>query len=245
MKKILVLGGASAIAGEVLKILAARGDALFLADKDAEKLKAVAQDLKVRGASACETMALDLNDTARHPGLLKEAVDKLGGLDVLLVSHGFLGDQKTAQEDWGHAAAILQTNFISAASMLTLAALHFEKQKAGAILAISSVAGLRGRKSNYVYGSAFAGKTAFLSGLRGRLDARGVKVTTCILGFVDTPMTAHLPKNFLYAKPAAVARGMVKALDKSKDVVYLPWFWRWIMFIFLHLPERIFKKLNF
>jgi short-subunit dehydrogenase len=128
--------------------------------------------------------------------------------------------------------------------MLTPIADFFEKQKHGVITVISSVAGDRGRQSNYIYGSAKAGLSVYLDGLRNRLYSAGVAVVTIKPGFVDTPMTAHLKKGFLFASPEKVARDILRAIEKRKCVVYTPWFWRWIMFVIKSIPETIFRKLK-
>lgn len=142
------------------------------------------------------------------------------------------------------AVEAIGVNFVSAASLLSHLANLMEKRRGGTIAVISSVAGDRGRQSNYVYGAAKAGLSAFASGLRNRLQKSGVSVVTIKPGFVDTPMTAHVKKGPLFATPEAVARGIVKAIDRRKDVVYVPGFWRPIMWLIRSIPERIFKRLS-
>lgn len=244
MKRTLVLGATSSIAHETARIWASRKDSLYLVGRNAERLEAVAADLRVRGASRVETEVRDLTDLEAHDGIVRRAEEALGGLDRALLAHGTLGDQALSQEDFTEAEKELRNNFLSAASLLTHLANRFETKKAGSIVVISSVAGDRGRQSNYVYGSAKAAVSAFTSGLRNRLQKSGVSVLTVKPGFVDTPMTAHVPKNPLFARPEAVARGIVRAEDRRRDVVYLPGFWRLIMLAVRMLPERIFKKLS-
>jgi len=208
------------------------------------RLKIVASDLSNLGAPKVGTMTLDLTDTARHAEALDAAERFLGGLDTALIAYGTLCDQKACEESFEKAKREIETNFTSAVSLLTLLANRFEKQGHGTIAAISSVAGDRGRPANYVYSSAKGALSIFLSGLRGRLHKKGVSVLTVKPGYVDTPMVAHVPNKLLVAKPQTVARGIVHAIEKKKDVVYLPWFWRGIMLCLRHLPEFIFKKLT-
>jgi decaprenylphospho-beta-D-erythro-pentofuranosid-2-ulose 2-reductase len=243
-RRILILGATSAIAQAVGREAAARGDALFLVGRHAERLAAVADDLRARGAGAVQTLAADLTDRARHRELLSAATAALGGLEVVLVAHGVLTDQAAAQADPDVLRHDFDVNFLSAAELLTLAANQLEAQRRGHLLVLGSVAGDRGRQSNYVYGSAKAALEAFLSGLRNRLHASGVRVTTVKPGFVDTPMTARLPKNALFARPDAVGRAIYRILERPRDVVYVPAFWRMVMLVVRAVPESIFKRLK-
>lgn len=244
MKRILIVGANSAIAREAARFFAAAGDELFLVARDAVKMETTANDLKARGASRVETFEMDANDFDRHGLILHEAEEILGGLDVLLIAHGTLPDQKACEASFEKTEEELRTNFLSIVSLVTLAANDFEKKKAGTIAVITSVAGDRGRPSNYVYGAAKGATSIFLSGLRARLSKANVAVVDIRPGFVDTPMTSSLPKNPLFASPEAVGRGVYMAIQKKKDVVYLPWFWRGIMTAVCMIPERIFKRLK-
>jgi len=247
MSRILILGATSAIAQASARIWAARGDSIVLVGRDEKKLDAVAADLGVRGSGSVDHTVLDLTDIRAHEELINKAHDILGGLDVVLIAHGVLPDQESCQEDFFEANRSLGINFTSVASLTHHLANRFEQQGSGTIAVISSVAGDRGRGSNYVYGSAKAAVSTWLSGLRNRLNGTGVTVITIKPGFVDTPMTAHIENRggLLWATPEAVGKGIVKAVDKKKEVVYLPFFWRCIMTIFKHLPESVFKKLKF
>jgi len=244
LKRILILGATSAMASAVAEELAPTGAQFFLVARHPEKLSAIRSNLQVRGAASVATSALDLNDTAAHPALLQSAVDALGGLDLVLIAHGILGDQQQAEADFATAEAILQTNFLSAVSLITWLANYLEKQRSGTLAVIGSVAGDRGRKSNYVYGASKGALAIFLDGIRNRIDRAGVQVLTIKPGFVATPMTAHLKQGPLFASPRTVARGILKAVASRKDVVYVPGFWRPIMLIIRHIPGSIFKKLN-
>ncbi|MGZ3456923.1 MAG: SDR family oxidoreductase [Archangium sp.] len=244
MKKVLVLGATSAIAQATVRLLAARGASLYLVGRNAERLEAVAKDAHTRGAARVETEAVDLDDLARHEALVERAAGALGGLDGALLAHGVLGNQAAAQRTFAEAEKVLRTNFLSAVSLLTPLANRFEAQQAGTLVVISSVAGDRGRQSNYVYGASKGALSVFLQGLRNRLTHAGVAVVTVKPGFVDTPMTAGMKKNALFATPEQVARGIVLAVDARKDEVYLPGFWGLIMFAIRTIPERVFKRMR-
>lgn len=244
MRKILIVGATSAIAQEAARLFAASGDRLFLVARNPERLEAVANDLKLRAQSEVPYRVLDLNEFAQHESLVNEAAEAMDGLDTVLVAHGILGDQKAEQQSFEAAEQSLRTNFLSVVSLLTPIANRFEKQGQGTIAVISSVAGDRGKQSNYVYGTAKSALSTFLSGLRNRLYPHKVKVLDVRPGFVDTPMTAHLPKGPLFVSPQVVAKGIYRAIQKGSDVVYLPWFWAGIMFIIRSIPERIFKRLK-
>jgi short-subunit dehydrogenase len=244
MKKVLVLGATSAIAQATVRLLAARGASLYLVGRNAERLEAVAKDARTRGAARAESEAMDLDDLTQHEALVERAATALGGLDGALIAHGILGDQKVAERSFAETEKVLRTNFLSAVSLLTPLANRFEAQKAGTLVVISSVAGDRGRQSNYVYGASKGALSVFLQGLRNRLARSGVAVVTVKPGFVDTPMTADLKKNALFASPETVARGMLRAADKGRDEVYLPGFWRLIMFIIRSIPEGVFKRMK-
>ena len=244
MKHVLILGATSAIAQETAKLFAARGDQLFLAGRNEARLKSTADDLAIRGGREIGTMVLDLNDTTRHASLIKSAENFLGCLDIVLITQGTLGDQRVGERDWKETERQLQTNFIGPVSLLTLIALKLEARGQGTLAVISSVAGDRGRQSNYIYGAAKGGLSLFLQGLRNRLYPSGVHVLTIKPGFVKTPMTAHLKQGPLFVEPGAVARGILRAIETKKDVVYLPGWWRLVMWVIRIIPERIFKRLR-
>jgi len=244
MRKVLIVGATSVIAQETAKKFAAQGDQLFLVARHQERLDAVAADLLVRGAAKVDTLALDLLDFDRHTEIVQGAVAALGGLDTVLIAHGTLGDQKAAQQDYKVAERELAINFLSVVSLLTPIANLFEQQKKGTIAVITSVAGDRGRQSNYIYGTAKGALNIFLQGLRNRLSPSGVAVVTIKPGFVDTPMTAHLKKGPLVAAPEVAAAGIHRAILAGSSVAYVPWFWGGIMAIIKAIPEFIFKRLK-
>ena len=244
MRKILICGATSAIARETARLFARDGDCLYLVGRDINKLQGVARDLKVRGANKTDCFAVDLNDFDRHETIIRNAMESLDGLDTVLVAHGTLSDQEDCEKEYRLAEQEIRTNFLSVVSLLTPIANIFEKQGYGSIAVISSVAGERGRQSNYVYGTAKGAVSLFLQGLRNRLHSKGVHVLTVKPGFVDTPMTAHLRKNALFAHPEDVAIGIYRGIHKRRDTVYLPGYWRFIITIINHIPERYFKRLN-
>lgn len=242
--KIVVLGATSAIAQAWMRLLAPAGVSFFLAARNGERLESVAKDLVARGAAAVYAETADLDETADHPALLERAASSLEGLDCALIAHGILGDQVACEKDFAAAAASLQTNFLSAASLATWLANYFAARHSGTLAVISSVAGDRGRKSNYVYGSAKAGLNAFLDGIRNRVDREGVQVLTIRPGFVATPMTAHLAQGPLFATPEKVARDILRAMESRRDVLYTPWFWGPIMAVVRAIPEWKFKGMD-
>ena len=244
MRKVLIIGATSAIAQATAKIYAQQKDALFLVGRDVEKLEIIAADLKVYGASQVNYTDLDLNKCERHQDMLQQASSSLEGIDIVLIAYGTLDDQKECEQEYARTKRALQTNFLSVVSLLTLLANKLEPQNYGCIAVISSVAGDRGRQSNYVYGTAKGALSIFLQGLRNRLQKFNINVLDIKPGFVDTPMTAEFNKGALWAKPDDIAKGIHKAIEKRKSVVYLPWFWWPIMTIIRYIPEPIFKRMK-
>jgi decaprenylphospho-beta-D-erythro-pentofuranosid-2-ulose 2-reductase len=245
MRKILIIGATSAIAEATARIFAARGDALFLVARDATHLQAIATDLSVRGAVRAANATLDVTDFSAHAAIIDRAERELGGIDTVLIAHGTLSDQAQCQTWVDALRREFDINALSTMALLTMLANTFEARKRGTLAVISSVAGDRGRQSNYVYGSAKAAMSAFLSGLRQRMAKANVDVLTIKPGFVDTPMTAAIAnKGALWAKPDQIAAGIVRAIDRRRSVVYLPRFWGLIMLVIRHIPEPIFKRLK-
>lgn len=244
MQNIVIFGATSAIAESTARLYAERGDQLFLVARNEQRLQDIAADLKVRGAQSVDYQLLDLAELDQLEGCITSINDKFQRIDVVLIAHGTLSDQQACEQSLDKTMSELRTNGLSFIGLLTLLANQLEEQRTGTLAIISSVAGDRGRQSNYVYGSAKALVSTFSQGLRNRLSKHGVQVLTIKPGFVDTPMTAHLPKGPLWAKPEQLAAGIVKAIEKKKDVVYLPGFWRYIMLIIMHIPEFVFKRLS-
>ncbi|KAF1053050.1 MAG: putative oxidoreductase [Stenotrophomonas maltophilia] len=244
MLNVLIIGAASAIAQASARRFAQRGANLCLLGRDLARLDEIAQDLRVRGASNVHTLRFDASDLSSHAALLEQAIQTLGGLDTVLIAHGTLGDQKACEACAELTLQELTTNALSVINLLTPLANHFDRQGHGSIAVIGSVAGDRGRQSNYVYGTAKGALDIFLQGLRNRLAKRNVQVLTIKPGFVDTPMTASFPKGPLWATPEKVASDIDKALAGRTNVLYTPRFWWLIMAIIRSVPEFVFKRLS-
>ena len=243
-RRVLILGATSGIAQAVARVYAAEGVRLALVARSREHLTAVAADLGVRGAEVLLSRATDLCELDRHRTLLAEAETALDGLDVVLVAHGVLPDQKACEGEPRLAAASWEVNFVSAASLLEAAAERLAAAGRGTLGVLSSVAGERGRADNYVYGAAKAALTAYASGLGHRLRGTGVTVVTIKPGPVDTPMIAgrNLPRG-LVADVDVAGRQIHRALERGQRVVYVPGRWRWIMAVLRALPLRLFERL--
>ncbi len=244
MKKILIIGATSAIAEATARIWAQRGDELFLVARNEERLNLMTKDLKVRGAPEVHGYCMDANNFDQHSSMLDKAFEVLGAIDIVLIAHGTLSNQKECEQSADLTMQEIKTNALSFIALTTHLANRFERQGSGTIAVISSVAGDRGRASNYVYGSAKAMVTTYTSGLRQRLYKSGISVVTIKPGFVDTPMTAEFKKGLLWAKPVAVATNIVQAIDKRKDEVYVPAFWLGVMTIIRAMPISVFKRMS-
>lgn len=219
----------------------------MLVGRDRGKVERNAADLGVRGAGEVVTQIADLADAEMLPGVAAAAWAAFGGLDVALIAHGSLPDQAEAQRDPLAAMAALLINFASPSLLCEGLAQRFEAQGSGTIAVITSVAGDRGRQSNYLYGAAKGGLQRYLEGLRHRLAGAGVRVLDIRPGFVSTGMTAHLAQGgplggFLWAKPDTVARDIVRAIERGRPVLYTPWFWRPIMLAVRTLPRPLFHR---
>ncbi len=237
---VLVLGATSAIAGEAAALYAARGDRLHLVGRNPEKLAAVAA--RCTGAS---TQAADFCQLDDNAGVIATAIAELGRIDIALIAHGDLGDQLASEHRFDEAEHILRVNLTSVVSLLVPLANAMEAARSGRLGVITSVAGDRGRPRNYTYGAAKGALNIYLQGLRTRLYPADVNVTTLKLGPVDSPMTTSHDKHLLFGKPPAVARSIVRAIDRRADEAYVPSFWRAIMPIVRHTPERLFQRLPF
>lgn len=244
MRRVLVVGATSTIAQATMRYFAQDGASIFLAARSLEKLNTVAEDLTTRGASKAHPFVFDVNLFETHDALFKAAQHSMGGVDVFIVAHGTLPNQNNCEMSVQETISEFETNALGTISLLTLAANCLEEEGAGTIVVISSVAGDRGRQSNYVYGAAKAAVSTFTAGLRNRLYSAGVNVITIKPGFVDTPMTKDFPKSFLWAKPVDVGYDIYKSVLKGKSVVYTPWFWRFIMLIIKNIPETLFKRMS-
>lgn len=244
MRNVLIIGATSAIAEQYARIEAARGSQLLLVGRNVPRLQAIADDLQVRAGTKAQVRELDVNDLDAHPRLIASAWAEMQRVDIVLIAHGTLPDQHACETDAALAVREFSTNATATIALMTGIAQAFERQGSGTLAVISSVAGDRGRASNYLYGSAKAAVTAYASGLRQRLHHRHINVLTIKPGFVDTPMTRQFRKGALWAKPERVARGIARAIDAGRGVVYLPGFWWAIMRVITHIPESIFRRIR-
>ena len=242
MKWLLILGATSDIARACAHRFAADGFNLVLAARNPDALGSDTKDLKIRYGVEVKTVPFDALATEGHYSFF-QSLDPVP--DGVLCAIGTMEGNEDAMSDPEKLKAIMDTNLIGPAAFLTLAGAAFRERGSGFIIGISSVAGNRGRGSNYPYGSAKAGFTAFLSGLRNSLNENGVQVITVLPGFVRTKMTENmdLPAS-LTAEPGRVAEDVFRAFEKKKSIVYTPWIWRWIMLIIQHIPEFIFKRMK-
>ncbi|MFH2060975.1 MAG: SDR family oxidoreductase [Pseudomonadota bacterium] len=242
MGYLLIIGAKSDIAKAVARKFSQKGYDLYLAARQSDDLKLLANDIVIRTQNNVKCLELDILDYASHEAFYDALEEKpLGVLSAV----GYLGEQIEAQTNSIEAKKIIDTNYTGIANLLNIIANDFEKRKSGFIIGISSVAGDRGRKSNYFYGSAKAAFTTYLSGLRNRLDNSNVQVMTVKPGFVATQMTEmlDLPEK-LTAQPQEVAEDIYKAHKSGKNIIYTKWFWKWIMLIIKNIPEWKFKKMG-
>jgi hypothetical protein len=245
MKKILIIGATSAIAVACARIWSIEKAEFFLVGRNLEKLQQTADDLRVRGAVTIHIYGLDVNQFESHAAMFEVCYASLGQVDIALIAHGTLPNQTACEQDVRIALQELSSNGLSVIALLTLLANRMEAQSVGTIAVISSVAGDRGRASNYLYGTAKAAVSTFCEGLRVRLFNSGVHVLTIKPGFVDTPMThgLSLPKA-LVVSPEKIANDITKAINKNQNTLYTPWFWKLIMLIIIHIPSFLFKRIK-
>jgi decaprenylphospho-beta-D-erythro-pentofuranosid-2-ulose 2-reductase len=242
MSSVLILGATSDMAMAIAEKFASEKFDIFLACRNHNRLDPFCKDLRIRFQVNCALFEFDATDTDCHQFF----VDSINPFpEITICVFGYLGDQKNAEINWFESAKIINTNYLSAVSILNLIAQYYESQKTGSIIGISSVAGERGRQSNFIYGSAKAGFTAYLSGLRNRMYHHGVHVMTVKPGFVQTKMTEnlHLP-SILTATPKDVAKDIYKGFINNKNTIYTLWFWKWIICIIKMIPDFLFKKMK-
>ncbi|HEY8122974.1 MAG TPA: SDR family oxidoreductase [Myxococcota bacterium] len=241
-QRALIVGASAGIGRALASELARRGYALVLAARDHGELQRLASDLALRHGVSAEVVAFDVGDIAAHARWLEAC----GDLDVIALCHGAMADQLAAQRDFSEVRRMIELNYAACVSLLELAAPRFVARGRGVLCAVSSVAGDRGRQSNYLYGSTKAALSAYLQGLRNRLAPSGVHVLTVKPGFVDTGMTWGLVNagSPLVASPERVARDIARALERRVDVLYTPFYWRFILLILRAIPERVFKRLK-
>ena len=240
---VLILGANSDVAQALARKFAQKERArLTLASRDLELLEKQGRDLEIRFQVKARPVYFDATDFASHAAFYQSLDPKP---DVVVVAFGYLGEQKRAQEDFTEAQRIFAINFLGAASILEIVARDFEARGHGAIIGLSSVAGERGRQSNYFYGAAKGALALYLGGLRNRLHPRGVQVLTVLPGFMATKMTEHLdlPERLL-ATPEEAAGDVYRAYKARKEIVYTRGLWKWIMWVLKAIPEKVFKRLK-
>ena len=239
---VVIFGATSAIAAEVARRYAARGHRLHLVARNAERLGALVEEL---GDAIVGHQVADLDQLERAGERVDAAIASLGALDVALIAHGLLGDQLRSERDFAEAERSVRTNLLSPIALLVPLANHFEARGHGHIGVITSVAGDRGRPRNYSYGAAKGGLSRYLEGLRSRLHRAGVVVHDFRLGPVDTPMTTTHEKNLVFAQTGPVADAIVRGLGSGRHTIYVPGFWRAIMWVVRNLPEFVFTRVRF
>ena len=243
-KGILILGATSSIGRSLAQKFARQGFSLHLAARDIFEVERVAKDLTLRDRVPVSWSLFECSNYQTHGEFFLNVINKFEELTGVVVCLGELGDHHQAQTDFQQTLAIINSNYTGVVSILTHAANYLEKQERGFIIGLSSVAGDRGRQSNYIYGSAKGALHLFLQGLRNRLSPFNIQVLTVKPGFVDTKMTFGKPGLFLVASPERVAEAIITALQQQKNIVYIPQFWFWIMLIIRSLPETLFKQLK-
>lgn len=242
MSTVLLLGATSDMAVAIARKMAEKGNNIQLAARNSNRLQALQSDISVRYNVTCSVHEFDATDFAAHAPFYESLLPKP---DITICVFGYMSDNETAGKDWNEAAKMINSNYTGAVSILNIVAEDYAAKNKGTIVGISSVAGERGRQSNYIYGSAKAGFTAYLSGLRNRLYKNNVHVVSVLPGFVNTKMTAELTlPPLLTASPEQVADAVEKAIRTKQNVVYVKWFWKWIMKIIKNIPEGMFKKKN-
>lgn len=245
MNNILIVGATSTIAGKFIEQVTNENTHLFLVALEPDRLTTIKNDLKIRKNAEIDTFQLDVTKTDKIKDAINTAVSNLGQINIALIAHGTLPVQELCNSNFNKTHSEFDVNATSTILLCQQLANIFEEQGHGTLAVISSVAGDRGRQSNYLYGAAKGAISIFLQGLRNRLTKSGVNVLTVKPGFVDTVMTADIPKNFLFSSPEKIAHGIKKAIDKNKSKeIYLPGYWRFIMLIIKMIPNRIFNKLS-
>jgi decaprenylphospho-beta-D-erythro-pentofuranosid-2-ulose 2-reductase len=244
-QNIIIFGATSAIAEHCARRWAGEGASLLLVARDESRAAEVAMDLRVRGARRVETLQFDFCEIEALVSLVERAFEVFGSgrVGTVLIAFGTLTDQRRAEQDIAYASDEFRLNALSTCTLMTAIANRLIEQRGGRLGIISSVAGDRGRASNYVYGSAKAMVSAFSEGLRARLGRHGVSLTLIKPGFIDTPMTANFRKGFLWADPASISPRITVAIARGDRAVYVPRFWALVMWFIRAVPNRLFDRL--
>lgn len=243
-QSVLVLGGSSEIAQAIVaRLVAARCRTVVLAGRESDRLAEAARRAKAEGAEVVETVGFDTTDTASHPPLVDEIFDRFGDIDLVIAAAGALGDQGLLERDPVAAASLIATNFAGLASALLAVAGRMRRQGHGRLVVLSSVAGERARKANFVYGSSKAGLDAFSQGLGDSLVGTGVAVMIVRPGFVVDRMTEGMEPAPFSTTPDAVADAVVKGIASGAGVVYVPSVLRWVFAVMKHLPQAVWRSM--
>lgn len=241
MKTLVVFGATSAIAQAYAGLVSVKYEKVLLIARNTEATEQIATHLRVISNAVVEVITEDLSVIAHHEKLVEQVFS--GSVDTALIAYGELTDQIRCINDTEYAMQQFNLNGTSTISLSVGIARKMAEQGSGSLAVIGSVAGDRGRRSNYYYGTAKSAVASFLSGLRSDMQSQGVNVITVKPGFVDTPMTSEFKKGLLWASAEKVASDIDKAVSNNKSVIYTPWFWRFIMLVIKSIPEALFKRL--
>lgn len=243
-KNILIIGATSGMARSIAHQYAKQSHPLILAGRDRGEVERLASDIRIRYRVPVCVKSFHAEAYDEHSAFFTSCMEESAFLGGKILAYGYMEDQQSAQADFRRAKQFIEVNFTSCVSILETAARYFERERSGFIAFISSVAGDRGRPSNYIYGASKGALSVYLQGLRSRLFVSGVQVVTIKPGFVDTPMTYGLNGLFLLAKPQDAAKRVCRAIQKGQEIVYVPGFWAFIMMVIKAMPERVFKRLK-
>jgi decaprenylphospho-beta-D-erythro-pentofuranosid-2-ulose 2-reductase len=242
-QRVLVFGASSAICQELLRLYAVQGGSFYLVGRSEHKLVAVGDDLVARGGQLAGHSSYDFNDWEQHQECLVRARESLGEVDLVVVAHGTLPDQEECESSSAAVKTCLDDNFTSAAIIIQVCAQQLSQQGKGTLAVLSSVAGDRGRKSNYTYGAAKAGIDAFLQGLQGRFAGTEINIVNIKPGMIESPMTSGMTKGAVWSTPEKIAPTIYKAIEQGRRVCYVPGYWRLIMLIIRGLPTSVLARL--
>ena len=244
-EQVVFFGATSEVAQQVIRLHAEKGDRLRLIARNKERLDAVAQDAATRGAEIIETVCSDLGDIEEIGTLTHSLTEACNEATIWYFFQGVLPNQKESEGDWQIVQDAIDTNFTGIAKSLHYIANHIEQHSGGTVVVITSVAGLRGRQSNYIYGTSKGSLNIYLQGLRNRLYKSNGHVLTVMPGFIKTGMTDGFDRDGpLWATPEQVANDIYRSMQRRRNICYTPWFWRYIMLIIQHIPEFVFKRLK-
>jgi len=242
--KIIIIGATSAIARSTARLYAEQNSQIFLVGRDGRRLRELKADLELRGANSIENLTLDITNCNEHANVINKSIQFLGHIDIAIICHGSLPDQKKCESNFREIEKAININGLTTISFCTEISKQLELQKAGTLAVITSVAGDRGRQPNFIYGAAKSMVSTYLQGLRGKLLPFDVHVIDIKPGLVDSPMTAKFEKGALWSTPELVAIDIVSGIKKKRHTIYTPSYWRFIMAAVCSIPEVIFKKMK-